>query len=266
MKNIDLQKLNKFKESKKKITAITCYDATFSNIISDSKIDVILVGDSLGNTIQGHETTIPVSIEDLIYHTKCVANGNNHCFIIADMPFMSYYEDNLAMENAKKLMQAGANMIKIEGSDNLISLISKLNLHGIPVCAHIGLNPQHVNISGHKVQGKLEKDKQDLINTAKALEDAGAKMILIECVPEDLGKLITENLKVPTIGIGAGSDTDGQVLVLYDILGLFSKYHKKTFKFSKVFLDKEHPSINLAIEHYRDSVENITFPSKEHCF
>jgi len=266
MKNIDLLKLFKFKESSKKITVLTCYDATFSNTISDAKIDAILVGDSLGNTIQGHETTVPVTIEDLIYHTKCVANGNNHCFIIADMPFMSYYEDNLAMENAKKLMQAGANMIKLEGGTNLLPLISKLNQHGIPVCAHIGLTPQHVNISGHKVQGKLEKDKQEIKNTALALEEAGVKMLVIECVPEDLAEDITNSIKIPTIGIGAGPNTHGQVLVLYVILGLFGKYNKKSFKFSKVFLDKEHPTISSAIEYYRDSVENRTFPAKENCF
>tara|TARA_R110002094_G_scaffold368_7_gene1710 strand:- start:1935 stop:2519 length:585 start_codon:yes stop_codon:yes gene_type:complete len=189
------------------------------------------------------------------------------CLLIADMPFMSYYNQDIAMQNAAKLIQAGAQMIKLEGGKWLAPIIKNLVEKGIPVCAHIGLNPQYVNIeSGYKVQGKTQAAQEDIINTALKLEKAGANLIVIECVPSELADNITKLLTIPTIGIGAGPETDGQVLVLYDILGIYGNLRNKSFKFSKVFLDKQNYTIEKAILNYKNAVEQCLFPAKEHTF
>lgn len=235
-----------------------------ASVISNAGVDVILVGDSLGMVVQGHDSTLPVTMDQLVYHLECVVRGNNNSHIMADMPFMSYATDDAGFENAKRLMQSGAHSIKIEGGEWISKMASSLSERGIPVCAHIGLTPQSVNrIGGYFVQGR-DTDKKDLmISEAKALEDAGAAMLLLECVPDDLAATITSELEIPVIGIGAGAQTDGQIMVIHDLLGISCL--EKPPKFVKDFL-KDADSIQAAIELYDSSVKSATFPGEEHTF
>ena len=233
-------------------------------MISDAGVDVILVGDSLGMVVQGHDSTLPVTMDQLIYHLECVVNGNKGSHIMADMPFMSYSTDDLGLENAKRLMQAGANSVKIEGGEWISKMAQVLSDRGIPVCAHMGLTPQTINrIGGHQVQGRDPSQKEKIINEAKALEKSGASMLLLECVPGELAKVITEELTIPVIGIGAGSHTDGQIMVVHDLLGISCL--KKPPKFVKNFMD-ESSSIHEAITNYVNDVKSCNFPSDEHTF
>ena len=263
-KSITLSSLNRYKENSEKFTCLTAYESTLASVISEAGVDVILVGDSLGMVIQGHDSTLPVTMDQLVYHLECVVNGNKGSHIMADMPFMSYSTDDLGLENAKRLMQAGANSIKIEGGEWISKMAQVLSDRGIPVCAHMGLTPQTINrIGGHNVQGRDPSQKEKIINEAKTLEKAGASMLLIECVPGDLAKVITDELKIPVIGIGAGIHTDGQIMVIHDLLGISCL--DKLPKFVKNFME-ESSSIQEAIEKYVSDVKGLKFPSDEHTF
>ncbi|MDK2122809.1 3-methyl-2-oxobutanoate hydroxymethyltransferase [Parachitinimonas caeni] len=247
-----------------KITMLTCYDASFAAMLDAAGVEILLVGDSLGMVIQGHNSTLPVSLDDLVYHTACVCRGTKQALVLADMPFGSYQQSKeQAFANAAKLMAAGAEMVKIEGGAIMAETTEFLTQRGIPVCAHIGLLPQSVHsYGGYKVQGKTEEQAAQLKQDAKVLEAAGAAMVLMEMVPAQLAKEITESLTVPTIGIGAGADVDGQVLVLHDMLGV---YPGKKARFVKNFMQGT-TSIQGAIEAYVQAVKAKTFPAAEHSF
>ncbi|MDP6197718.1 MAG: 3-methyl-2-oxobutanoate hydroxymethyltransferase, partial [Porticoccaceae bacterium] len=225
-------------------------------------IEVTLVGDSLGNVIQGRDSTIPVSVDEMAYHTEIVKRGNSRTLLMTDMPFMSYASESQALDNAAILMQAGAQMVKLEGGEWLAETIFKLTERGIPVCGHVGLTPQSVHkLGGYRVQGKEEDAAQQMIQEAQVLEEAGADLMVVECVPSSLGKKLAESLNIPVIGIGAGPDTDAQVLVLQDMLGISQRLPK----FSKNFL-ADSTSIQQAIINYGNEVRAGTFPAPEHCF
>jgi len=226
-------------------------------------VDAILVGDSLGNVIQGHQSTTPVTIDEMVYHTKCVSRGNQSAFLMADMPFASYSTPEQAMENAARLMRAGAQMVKLEGGEWLANTIKFLVDRSVPVCAHLGLMPQSVHtLGGFKVQGKSPEAAKKLIAEAKLLEEAGAQMLLLEAIPSELGSQVTQAIQIPTIGIGAGPDCSGQVLVMHDMLGAFPG---RTPKFVKNFLEGQ-ASIEAAIKAYVTAVKAGSFPAPEHCF
>ena len=262
MKNITIERLKSIKTDGNKFAVITAYDYSFAKLIDEAGIEVTLVGDSLGNVIQGQETTLPVTVDEMAYHTANVRRGINSSFIIADMPFMSYATVPQALENAAILMQAGAQMVKLEGGEWLIETIQALTERGIPVCGHLGLTPQSVHkLSGFKIQGKDAEAAEKLLYEAKQLEEAGADLLVVECVPSTLGKSLAKNLDIPVIGIGAGSATDAQVLVLQDMLGMSTKPPK----FAKNFLQQE-SDIQSALKAYRQAVISGQFPEDEHCF
>ncbi len=263
MANITTASLLKMKQQGEKISTITAYDASFAKLFDQAGIHAILIGDSLGMVLQGQDSTLPVSIDDMAYHTQCVKNGTEKTLIIADMPFMSYATQEQALTNAAKLMQAGASMVKMEGGAWLNETIAAMVERGIPVCAHLGLTPQSVNIfGGFKVQGRDNDKAQQMIDDAKALEAAGAQLLVLECIPATLGEAITKALSIPTIGIGAGKDTDGQILVMHDALGIACNYMPK---FSRNFL-KDTGDIKKAIELYISEVSCGNFPGDEHIF
>ncbi len=242
-----ITQLANYKYSSKKITCLTTYDASFAHVLSEAGINILLVGDSLGNVIQGVESTLPVTMIDMIYHTKCVARGNTHSLILSDLPFMAYATPELAMQNAGRLMQAGAHMVKLEGGAWLYDTVAMLTERGIPVCGHLGLLPQSVyKYGGYRKHGKDTAEAEQIIEDAHCLQEAGAAMIVLECIPAELAKTMTEALTVPTIGIGSGPDCDGQVLVLYDILGLTASAPK----FAPDLLAKQQTSIKEVIQQY----------------
>ena len=261
---INVASLKKMKSNGEAIACITAYDASFALAVDRAGIDMVLVGDSLGMVIQGHDTTVPVTVEDVIYHTRNVSRGLQRAFLVADMPFMSYSDPNQALENAVRLMQeGGAMMVKLEGGEDQIAIVKHLARHDIAVCAHLGLKPQSVHkIGGFRVQGRDSKEAKEILDNAKALQDAGADVVLLECVPNELGKSIKENLDVPVIGIGAGPFVDGQILVLYDILDITQG---STPKFVRNFMLDQASPIN-AIESYVQAVKNKEYPAPEHCF
>ncbi len=262
MKPVTVATLLQKKVNNEKFSVLAAYDAIFARAINQAGIDAILVGDSLGMVLQGNDSTVPVTIEDMQYHTRCVSLGNSHSLVIADMPFMTYSNTPDAIAAARSLMQAGAHMIKMEGGQYLSNTISTLVAGGIPVCAHIGLTPQTVNtLGGYKVQGRGDTQAQHLIDDAIALEKAGAQIILMECVPAEVAKRVEAAVSVPTIGIGAGKDTTGQVLVLHDMLGLNSQ----PAKFVKNFM-QDADSIQSALSNYHQAVILGEFPAAEHCF
>ena len=251
------------KKGQEKITALTAYDVTLARLCSQAGVDVILVGDSLGQVVQGQDTTIPVTIEDMVYHTECVAKGNQGAWLIADMPFMTYTTPEQACEHAAKLMRAGAQMVKLEGGLHLVPIIEKLNQFDIPVCAHLGLRPQSVHMmGGYKVQGKEQAAAQQIVEESIALERAGAKLCVLECIPPILAAEITRTVRMPIIGIGAGSEVDGQILVIYDALGMT----EKTPRFVKNFLESSSTGILGAIQNYVTEVRGGTFPQAEHSY
>ncbi|WP_281212483.1 3-methyl-2-oxobutanoate hydroxymethyltransferase [Shewanella insulae] len=263
MSKITSSTLLKFKQEGKKFTALTAYDASFAGAFDSEGIDVLLVGDSLGMVLQGHDDTLPVTVEDIAYHTRCVRRGIKRSLLIADMPFMSYASPEQAMTNATALMQAGANMVKLEGGHWLLETVTKLTERGIPVCAHLGLTPQSVHVfGGFKVQGRDADNAQRIIDEAKAIEAAGAQLLVLECIPAALAKSITEALTIPVIGIGAGADTDGQILVMHDVLGISSGYIPR---FSKNYLAQT-GEIRSAIRAYIEEVDTGVFPAAEHTF
>ena len=261
---ISISSLRKYKKENKKFTCLTSYDATFTSVMNKCGVDVILVGDSLGMVIQGHDSTLPVTMDDLIYHLQSVSRSNTNSHIMADMPFMSYATDDLGLENAKKLMQNGAHSIKIEGGEWIANMAQILSDRGIPVCAHMGLTPQAINrIGGYFVQGRNTHEHEKFLNEALELEKAGAAMLLLECVPTSLSELITDELKIPVIGIGAGNGTDGQIMVIHDLLGISCLENPP--KFVKDFLS-ETDSIEAAIKKYINDVKSGVFPAEEHSF
>lgn len=219
---ITVNTLHKLAEEGRKITMLTCYDASFASLLDEAGVEILLVGDSLGPVMQGVDSTLPVSEEDMLYHIRCVARGAKNALILGDMTFGAYQESpQQAFAHAARLLQAGAHMVKLEGGAYMAETTRFLVERGIPVCSHIGLTPQYVNMfGGYRVQGRGE-DAQRILNDAKVLAEAGASLVLMECVPAPLAKEITETVKAPTIGIGAGADTSGQVLVLHDMLGVY---------------------------------------------
>jgi 3-methyl-2-oxobutanoate hydroxymethyltransferase len=262
-KPITISKLLSMCSEGEKITMLTAYDATMSALLNRCGVDTILIGDSLGNVIQGHSSTIPVTVEQVAYHTECVARANSHAFVIADLPFASYGDPLQALDSAAELMRAGADMVKLEGGDWQIDIIQYLVERSVPVCAHLGLLPQSVHVlGGYKVQGKSKDAASLMLEQAIACEQAGAQMIVLEAIPSSLGKLITESLSIPTIGIGAGADCSGQVLVLQDMLGISPG---KPPKFVKNFLDGQ-ASIEAAVKAYVREVKSGKFPGPEHGF
>ncbi len=263
MSKITSSTLLKFKQEGKKFTALTAYDASFASAFDSEGVDVLLVGDSMGMVLQGHDDTLPVSVEDIAYHTRCVRRGIKHSLLISDMPFMSYATPEQAMRNATALMQAGANMVKVEGGHWLLETVTMLTERGIPVCAHLGLTPQSVHVfGGFKVQGRDADNAQRILDEAKALEAAGAQLLVVECIPAALAQTISEALTIPVIGIGAGAGTDGQILVMHDVLGISSGYIPR---FSKNYL-KQTGEIREAIRAYIDEVEKGVFPGSDHTF
>jgi len=263
MAAMTIAKLQKMKQQGQKISSLTAYDASFAKLMTEQGVDFMLVGDSLGNVVQGLSSTVPVTMDDMVYHTQLVRRGAEQAFVIADMPFMSYATPEQTYRNAAELMQAGANMVKLEGGHWLIETIQGLTTRGVPVCAHLGLLPQSVNVlGGYKVQGKQQQQADDTLAQALELEQAGAQLLVLECIPAALGKRITEALSIPTIGIGAGPDTDGQILVMHDMLGMNSDYLPK---FAKNFL-AETGSLSGAFSSYVEQVRRGEFPAAEHCY
>lgn len=262
-KAVTLPLLNEMRAMGKKIAMLTCYDASFASLMDRCNVDMLLVGDSLGNVVQGRSTTLPVTIEDVAYHTACVARGDRTAFLAADMPFGSYGSPQLAYENAVKLMQAGAQMVKPEGGAWLTETVKCLTERGIPVFAHLGLMPQSVHqLGGYKVQGKTVESAERLKTDALALQAAGASLFLLEAIPASLGKDVTDILSATTIRIGAGPDCSGQVLVMHDMLGVFPG---KKARFVRDFMEGQ-SSVEAAIRRYVEDVKNKTFPSTEHVF
>ncbi len=250
------------KQRGEKITCLTAYDASFSALIDKVGVDMILVGDSLGMVVQGHDTTLPVTIADMVYHARSVSRARRRTFVIADLPFMSYSTPALAAKNAAKLMQfGGVQMVKLEGPH--FETVRFLVNQGIPVCGHLGLLPQRVNqLGGYKVQGKEPVEAERIIAEAHQLQQAGASILVLECVPALLAKTISTELSIPVIGIGAGVDCDGQVLVLYDMLDIGID---KRPRFSKNFMH-DAPTIEAAIGAYHQAVKQTQFPSDQHSF
>ena len=263
MAKITTATLLKMKQQGQKISTITAYDASFAKLFDQAGIHAILIGDSLGMVLQGYDDTIPVSIDDMAYHTRSVRQGVEETLVISDMPFMSYATKEQTYINASKLMQAGASMIKMEGGSWLVETIKGLIERGIPVCGHLGLTPQSVHLlGGFKVQGREESQALAMIEQAKELEQAGIQLLVLECIPSELGKAISAAVNIPTIGIGAGKDTDGQILVMHDALGISCSYMPK---FSRNFL-KDTGDIKKAVELYISEVSLGNFPSDEHVF
>ncbi len=261
---VNVSTLRKMKKEGEPIACLTAYDASFAVLVDRADTDVVLVGDSLGMVIQGHDTTVPVTVDDIVYHTRAVARGLRRAFLVADMPFMSYTSPEQALENAVRLMQdGGAMMIKLEGGEGQVDIVGHLARHDIPVCAHLGLKPQSVHkIGGFKVQGRESGKAREMIATAKRLQDSGADVVLLECVPNELGKAVTKALEVPVIGIGAGPDVDGQILVLYDILDITQG---RTPRFVRNFQQGNDAPL-AALRAYVKAVKDRSYPAPEHCF
>jgi len=262
MSKITLSTLNKMKDDGDKFVCITAYDSTFAHLVSEAGAETILVGDSLGMVLQGHDSTIPVSIEDMAYHTQCVLGGNPRSLVIADMPFMAYSNADQAMDNATLLMQAGAQMIKMEGGTWLSDTISSLVERGIPVCAHLGLTPQSVNaFGGFKVQGRTPKEAKSILANAVEIQDAGASLLVLECIPASLATDISAKMDIPVIGIGAGPGTDAQVLVMHDLLGLSGQ----KARFVQNFMEGQ-TTIQGGLQAFVHAVKTGEYPREEHSY
>ena len=258
-----LTDLKKFKEKGEKITCLTAYDASFAKLFDKCEVDMILVGYSLSNVIKGDENTLKVTMEDMLYQTRAVAKSVQKSLLIADMPYQNYTNAAQTLENAKRLMDAGAQMVKFEGGAEHEASFKILQANQIPVCGHLGLQPQSViEMGGYKVQGKDELGAKRILEDAKLLESWGVETIVLECVPAELARRVSQSIAIPTIGIGAGIDCDGQVLVSYDMLGINTGYLPK---FVKNFLSG-HDSIESGVKNYIDSVKNQTFPDITHSY
>ena len=261
---VNIATLRQKKRDGEPIACLTAYDASYAALVDAAGTDLVLVGDSLGMVIQGHDTTVPVTVDDVVYHTRAVARGLRHAFLVADMPFMSYTNPGQALDNAVRLMQeGGAMMIKLESGGGQLEIVEHLADHDIPVCAHLGLKPQSVHkLGGFRVQGREPDRAREMVDAGKRLQDAGADIVLLECVPNELGQAMTDELEVPVIGIGAGPHVDGQILVLYDVLDITMG---RTPRFVKNF-QQGHDSPLAAIQAYVQAVRERSYPAPEHCF
>jgi len=263
MTRLNLTDLREMKASQTKITMLTSYDASFSKVLDAAGVDIILVGDSLGTVVQGHESTVPVTVDDMIYHCRHVLRGSQRAFVVIDMPFMSYATPQQAAQNAARLMTSGgAQMVKLEGGGAVIEeTVRELTERGIPVCGHLGLLPQSEHrLSGYQSQKWSDQAVDNLLKDAEGLQQAGAEMVVLACVPATVGAQISEKLTIPVIGFGAGRSCDGQVLILYDMLGISAG---KTQPFNHDFLD-EMGSIPNAVKQYVDDVKSGRFPQSQH--
>ncbi len=263
MKNVSTSSLLKMKQDAQKITALTAYDASFAKLFDEQGVDVLLIGDSLGMVLQGNNDTLAVTVDDIAYHTRSVSRGVQRAFVVADMPFMSYSSPEQTYASAATLMRAGASMVKMEGGTWLLDSVRGLNERGVPVCGHLGLTPQSVHVfGGFKVQGRDEQQAEHIFEQAGALEQAGAQLLVLECVPCDLADKISQALQIPVIGIGAGAKTDGQILVMHDMFGISANYMPK---FSKNYL-LDGGTMRAAVDTYIREVKEGVFPSSEHSF
>jgi 3-methyl-2-oxobutanoate hydroxymethyltransferase len=264
MARLSITALQKLREDGTRIAVLTCYDSSFAAALDAAGVDSLLIGDSLGMVLQGHDTTLPVTLAEMAYHTRCVARGSQRAFLITDMPFGSYQESPAqAFRSAAELMAAGAQMVKLEGGAEFAETVRFLTARGVPVCAHLGLTPQSVHaFGGYRVQGKGADAEQRLLEDAAELEGAGAGMIVLEAIPAKLGSQVTKRLRIPTIGIGAGPDSSGQVLVLHDMLDVFPG---KKARFVRNFM-RGASSIPDAVERYVRAVKDGSFPTAEHSF
>lgn len=263
MMRITLADLRKIQDRGEKLVMLTCYDASFASLCDEAGVEMLLIGDSLGMVIQGHDSTLPVTMEQTAYHVSCVARGSRRGLIIADLPFGSYQGSPAqALENAAKLLAAGAQVVKLEGGRVMLDTIGFLVDRGIPVCGHVGLTPQSVHqFGGYRVQGRGEAAAR-VLDDARAVEQAGAAMVVLEAMPATLAHDITQELRIPTIGIGAGLDCDGQVLVLHDMLDI---YPGKKARFVRNFMAGA-DGVRDAIKRYVAAVKDQSFPAPEHCF
>ena len=261
---VTVNTLRSLKKAREKIVCLTAYDFSFASLLDETGIEVLLVGDSLGMVIQGRDSTVPVSMDDMVYHSAAVARGRRRALLMVDMPFMSYATPQQAMVNAARLMQeGGAHMVKLEGGSPQVETVSQLTARGIPVCAHLGLQPQSVHrLGGYRVQGRDAAAARTMMQDAVALQEAGADVLLLESIPTGLAAEITQAVEIPVIGIGAGPDCDGQVLVLYDMLGITPG---KRPKFARDFMNGQ-PHIRAAVASYIEAVKSGAFPAPEHCF
>jgi 3-methyl-2-oxobutanoate hydroxymethyltransferase len=261
---VTLSTLHTMVENREPIACLTCYDASFAVLLDDAGVDLVLVGDSLGMVIQGHDTTVPVTVDDVVYHSKAVSRGLHRPFLVGDLPFMSYSSPEQALRNSVRLMQeGGAQMIKLESGAEQIRIVEFLAGHDIAVCAHLGLKPQSMHkTGGFRVQGREKDAAERMLQNARELQSAGADIVLLECIPPALGKAITEELDVPVIGIGAGPDTDGQILVLYDILDITSG---RKPRFVKDFMAGAGSNV-AAVKSYVEAVKARSYPAAEHSF
>ncbi|MGQ0697916.1 MAG: 3-methyl-2-oxobutanoate hydroxymethyltransferase [Panacagrimonas sp.] len=267
-KPVQIAELRRMREARENIACLTCYDASFALIEDRAGVDVVLIGDSLGMVIHGGSTTTPVSVDDIVYHSKCVAPHLKRAFLIADLPFLSYATLDRALDSSQRAMQeGGAKMVKLEGGREQASIVEYLSVRGVPVCAHLGLRPQFVHKMGAmKVQGRDEATAEEMIHDAKVLTDAGADLLLLECVPASLGQRITQASPVPVIGIGAGPNVDGQILVLHDILDISPMVTLgKRPRFVKNYMT-DGANIEAAIRAYVAEVKSGVYPAAEHCF
>jgi len=262
-KAVSIPGLMTMREQGEKITMLTCYDASFAALMDRCGVEILLIGDSLGMVSQGHDSTLPVTVDDMVYHTASVARGNQKALVVADLPFGAYATPESAFENAARLIRAGAQMVKLEGGTWLLPTIRFLTERAIPVCAHLGLTPQSVHqLGGYKVQGKTSAAAELLKTEALAVQEAGASLLVLEAIPATLGKEVTDSLHIPTIGIGAGVDCSGQVLVMHDLLGVFPG---RKARFVKNFMEGQ-TSIDAAVSAYVQAVKAESFPAPEHCF
>jgi 3-methyl-2-oxobutanoate hydroxymethyltransferase len=263
---VTLNTLAALKARRERFACITAYEATLAEIASSVGIEVLLVGDSLGMVIQGHDSTLPVTMEDILYHLDAVKRGNVGSLIMGDMPFMSYYSEGLTLHNAAQLMRAGAHIVKLEGGRWIGESTRLLVERGIPVCAHMGLTPQSINrFGGFRVQGRNPEQAQTLLDEAVYLEQAGASLLLLEAIPQQLAERISEQLRIPVIGIGAGKHVDGQIMVMHDLLGI-TPSGMKVPKFVKNFLAESGDGIRGAFAAYLRAVKDGSFPGPEHSY
>lgn len=264
MAKVTTSTLQKMFQEHDQITMLTCTDASFAALLDAAEIDVFLIGDSLGMVVQGHDSTLPVTMDDMVYHTRCVARTTKRALIVGDLPFGSYQQSpQQAFENSARLMSAGAHMVKLEGGEVMAPTVEFLVSRGIPVCGHIGLTPQSVHaLGGFKVQGKTDEAAAALIKAGKSLQAAGASLLVLELVPADVGKSVTGALDIPTLGIGAGPHCSGQILNLYDMLDIYQGRKPRFVKNFMVGAD----SIPAAVGNYVKEVKAGTFPAPEHSF
>ena len=266
MTTVSLSTLAKMKRKEQKFACLTAYDALFAELISTTGVEVILVGDSLGMVLQGHDSTLPVTLDDMVYHMNCVSRGNRGSMIMADLPFMSYASEGQSLDSAAALMRCGAHVVKLEGGAWLAESTRLLSERGIPVCAHMGLTPQSINrLGGYRVQGRQPDQASTMIEEALILQDSGAALLLLECVPLDLAKTITSKLEIPVIGIGAGPHTDGQIMVMHDLLGVTPSSIRAP-KFVKNFLSESTDGIPGAFRAFAEAVHEEQFPELTHSF